>query len=146
YVEGSSGEMTTPLLRDGPQSWVGSLAKIAGFFMFVGPPIGGVIWLSAAFIGGLIFHGPSHLGLPQIILAALYLSFVAIPFDYLFGLVPAALAGLIIGALQLRFGRLRWYIVVLVGVSVGIVDGFFVHNRLANLLSPHGLQRPWPSW
>jgi hypothetical protein len=140
-----SGKMNAP--SSGHPTWVQGLGKITGFFVLVGPLIGMVVWLAGAAIDGLIFYqqpGP-RLGLFETISALSVVSSIAIPYGYLLGVVPAALAGLIIGAMQLRFGRLHWYVVMLVGAAVGVAD-IFIGKLLIGFLVTSNAPRPRPDW
>jgi hypothetical protein len=140
-----SGEMNAP--RSGHPTWVQGLGKITGFFIFAGPLIGMGVWLAGAVIDGLIFYQQPRprLGLFETISVLPVVSFIAIPYGYLLGVVPAALAGLIVGAMQLRFGRLRWYGVVLVGAAVGVAD-IFIGKLLVRLLVTANAPQPRANW
>lgn len=142
-----SGEMNARSASSGPPAWVQRLAKITGFFVFVGPLVGTLVWLAGAVIDGLIFYDRPvpRLGPVETILALPYLIFLAIPYGYLLGALPAALAGLILSATQLRCGRLRWYFVVLVGIAVGVAD-IFIGKQLVNLLSARSVLQSRPNW
>jgi hypothetical protein len=140
-----SGEMNAP--SSGHPTWVQRLGKITGFFIFAGPFIGMVVWLAGAVIADLIFYqqpGP-RLGLVETISVLPVVSFIAIPYGYLLGVVPAALAGLIVGAMQLRFGRLHWHVVALVGAAVGVAD-IFIGKLLVSLLVTSNAPQPRPNW
>jgi hypothetical protein len=111
---------------DNHPSFAGQLANIAGFFAAVGPPVGGVIWWLSGAVLGLIFRSEPNLGTIKTIVGAFFIGIASAPISYLFGLLPAALAGLLVGAAQLNYGRLPWPVVVLIGFGVGIIDVFII--------------------
>lgn len=118
----------------GIASPVRRVAGIVLIFMLVGPPAGGIVFL----VGRLIFFLvedliagaflPAYAGWLEIVVWALVLvllsAFLAIgaaPFSYLYGIVPAAIAGLVIGILRVKYGRLNASIVFVVGGLIGVV-------------------------
>ena len=88
------------------QSSARKLAAIVGLFMAIGPPIGGVTWVIVASVGELIVRKQLNLEALTRFVQELSYIFPAMPLDYLFGLLPAALAGIIVGTAQLKYGRL----------------------------------------
>jgi hypothetical protein len=67
-------------------------------------------------------------------------------FSYIFGFVPAVAAGAFVGLVQIGYGRVPWYVALVVGVIVGIayagvmesrsvVAGSTIHYAVVNLLT-----------
>jgi hypothetical protein len=110
-----------------------------GFFMAVGPLVGGVVSLAGVMILGSIFDTRSNLGIADTITATAFAFPFAIFFSYLFGLLPAALAGVMVGAAKVRYGSVPWAIVLLIGALAGIADAV-IGRALLNLLSEPGVQ------
>jgi hypothetical protein len=112
------------------------VAAITGFFMAVGPIVGLAMWL-VALIGAMLLLPPVHdeRALGKIGAFVFFIIF-GIPFSYLHGLLPAASAGIAIGTAQLKYGRLSWPLVFLIGAAAGVID-IFVERGLATLLVPH---------
>ena len=92
--------------------------RVLLFFTAVGPPIGALIWLS-------VTPGASgHSSFGQILADALIFLTAAIPMSWVFGLVPALLAGLLLStacALEPTALTRRKVVVVLLGALFGYV-------------------------
>jgi hypothetical protein len=122
------------------------IAAITGFFAAVGPPLG---YLVLIFVGGLV--GSTHAAftgrLLEHLIAGLKLATVgwilAIPFAYVFGIVPACLAGLIIGILHV-YHRSNYFPVLAVGVCVGSGYAVALRTYLSNHVLPNQTQSLWP--
>jgi len=104
------------------QSSARKLAAIVGLFMAIGPPIGGVTIVAS--VGELIVRKQLNLEALTRFVQELSYIFPAMPLDYLFGLLPAALAGIIVGTAQLKYGRLALPVVLVIGAVVGVVYYF----------------------
>jgi hypothetical protein len=100
----------------------GKLVRIVLGFMFIGPPVGGLTIL----IANLFFHlfSPEHTqaagAFGWSIETALGVFVFIIFFSYVLGAAPAAVAGLVLGFLQIRYGRTPWYVALACGVVVGV--------------------------
>jgi hypothetical protein len=95
------------------------VASIVGAFMVVGPPAGCFFFLVTAVTVGEILQGSPFYKVLFLILASVLLVISGIPFSYVYGIVPAAIAGLLIGMLQLKYGGLNWPLVLATGICVG---------------------------
>jgi hypothetical protein len=88
--------------------------------MAVGPPIGTVIWFAVASFGHIVSKGSFNFDAAKEIVTGILIGLGGMPAGYVFGLVPAAVSGIVIGAAQVAFGRLHWPIVLAIGTCVGI--------------------------
>jgi hypothetical protein len=99
---------------------VRKVAGIVGTFMVVGPPAGCFFVIVAGVTVGNILRGAPIsevlLGIPLLVLGAI----AGMPYSYVYGIVPAAIAGLLIELLQLKFGGLNWPLVLAIGICVGV--------------------------
>ena len=118
---GSPQSATMPPVRQ--------VAAIALIFMLIGPPVGGVVFLVGRWITSAMFlqGGPVPGGRLEISAIALFSIFAsaivgigAAPYSYFYGIVPAAVAGLVIGTLTAKYDRLSPLIVLVVGGLIGI--------------------------
>jgi len=135
---------------------VGKVGSITWLFMIFGPPIGGAVyfvWIVGGFVIGSLISGPQidpisgpqfHLWVLQAISAMALLAVWTVPSSYFLGLLPAALAGIIVGTAQIRFGQLPWAIVLLIGAGVGAFD-VIIHGKLVSLLPGSGIKPETPS-
>jgi hypothetical protein len=105
-----------------------SIAGIVAVFIAVGPPIGGFFYFTLGVIAPMLWHDlltkgilETILSIPAAILASALVPVMAAPYSYIYGLMPAAVAGLVIGILRLRYGRLNVPLVLAVGGCVGII-------------------------
>jgi hypothetical protein len=119
------------------------VGSITGLFMVLGPLIGAGIWV-VLIAGGALIVGPMPPGLLQTITYMAFLVSMALPFGYIFGLLPASLAGIVIGVTQITFGQLHWTIVLLIGAGVGICD-VMIQQKLTSLLSVPGIKPQGPN-
>jgi hypothetical protein len=123
------------------------IAAITGFFAAVGPPLGYPVLV---FVGGIV--GSTHAAftdhLSEHLIAGLKLATVgwilAIPFAYVFGIVPASLAGLIIGFLHV-YHRSNYFSVLAVGICVGSGYSVALRTYLLNHSLPNQTQSLWPT-
>jgi hypothetical protein len=103
-----------------PTSPVRKVAGIVGAFMVVGPPAGCFfIFVAGETVGNMLQGAPISdvlVGILLLVLAAI----VAMPYGYVYGIFPAAIAGLLIGMFQLKFGGLNWPLVLTIGICVGV--------------------------
>ncbi len=84
-------------------------------FVLLGPPVGAVTLLVSIAVAHMA--NPDLAGLAWVgIFALLY----GVPLSYLFGVFPAAAAGLLIGGWQVLVGRTTWIVAVGVGFIVGL--------------------------
>jgi hypothetical protein len=104
-----------------------SLAKvgnIVGAFMAVGPPAGCFFVFVAVGTAGNIYRGAPIseivVGIPLSFLVVI----LGIPYSYIYGIIPAAIAGLLVGIFQLKYGRLNWPLVLAIGICVGLGYSF----------------------
>jgi hypothetical protein len=129
------------------------VGAITWLFVVFGPPIGGAVYfvwiVGGSVIVGLIsapktgpMSGPH--GALQIITAMAFIAVLIIPYSYLFGALPAALAGFIVGVAQIKFGQLPWAIVLLIGASVGTFD-VIIYEKLPGLLFGPAIKPETPS-
>ena len=99
---------------------VRKVGNIVGAFMAVGPPAGCFFIFVATVTVGNIYRGAPItevlVGIPLSVLAVI----VGIPYSYVYGIFPATIAGLLIGILQLKYGRLNWPLVLAIGICVGV--------------------------
>ena len=98
---------------------LGRLAAIVLVFAILGPPIGTVVFMLTLVLRDLATNVDMP-GLSWFGLFAIY----AVPFGYLIGVWPAAMAGLLLGLWQIFKGPAPWWGAVVVGVLVG--PGFLV--------------------
>jgi hypothetical protein len=126
------------------------VGAITWLFVVFGPPIGGAVYfvwiVGASVIVGLIsdpqtgpISGPH--GVIQIITAMAFLAVWIVPYSYLLGALPAALAGFIVGTAQIKFGQLPWKVVLLIGVGIGTCD-VLIQERLMSLLLHAPVTKP----
>jgi hypothetical protein len=118
---------------------VRKVAGIAGFFMAVGPPVACLLLFIGVAVGGLviaIFQGTLNFEAARALLMFALLGIAGMPYSYVFGIIPAGVAGLLIGALQVRYGRLNWLIVLAIGACVGIAYSVALKNVLQFRLVP----------
>ena len=104
-----------------PQPSVGVARRVLGVlaivavFVLIGPPVGAFTLLFA--IAAVNMANPDLAGLTWV---AIFALLYGIPMSYLFGVFPAAIAGLMIGGWQISMGRATWMIALGVGVIVGL--------------------------
>jgi hypothetical protein len=92
------------------------LLKVVGVYLLVGPPVGALVFfLSIALVG--MGQKVDLAGLGWIGLFAL---FYGVPFSYLIGIGPAAVAGLVVGVRNAFFGPANWLFAGVTGLGVGI--------------------------
>ncbi len=92
-------------------------------FMALGPAVGGVslIMMIAVAKMGVTW---------DLTTVALFGLIYGVVFAYLAGIVPAAVAGLLIGLWQAFVGRVRWSLALSLGLLVGVAFMYFVtHAR-----------------
>jgi len=118
---------------DAPKATTMSLVqRVAGIvliFALVGPPVGGLVLLIGRLIAATLLRTtPASEGWLETAGAALIgifaLAFAAIagaPYSYLYGIAPAAVAGLVIGILRVKYGRLSPSLVLVVGGLTGAI-------------------------
>jgi hypothetical protein len=100
-------------------SSLGKVANIVGAFMAVGPPAGCFFFIVAsATVGNIVRGAPISEVLIGIPVSAIVFIF-GVLFSYIYGIVPAAITGLLIGILQVKYGRLNWPLVLAIGICVG---------------------------
>lgn len=106
---------------------VSSFAKvgnIVGAFMAVGPPAGCfLVFVGSTTVGNIYRGAPISEVLVGIPLSFL-MVIVGIPYSYVYGIFPATIAGLLIGTLQVKYGRLNWPLVLAIGICVGVGYSF----------------------
>jgi hypothetical protein len=124
-MSASPGIVTSEDAADG--TTVSSLEKVSnivGAFMAVGPPAGCFFFVVGSTTAGNILRGAPIseilVGIPMSILMVI----VGIPFSYIYGIVPATITGLLIGILQVKYGRLNWPPVLAIGICVGVGYSF----------------------
>jgi hypothetical protein len=103
-------------------------------FVALGPPIGFFVTWSLL----VIVARPENASATSTdLLAVPIILLLIMPFAYLYGVVPAALAGLAIGIKQAFFGRTTWPMALGVGLLVGVIflEGF-------DIIGPRGVFRP----
>jgi hypothetical protein len=101
-----------------PGGTIKRLLRVLGVvlvFALIGPPLGALILFLV--IGAIQMLGSDPKGLAWV---AAFAIIYAVPLSYLFGLAPAATAGLAIGIWQTFIGRTTWMVAVGVGLIVGI--------------------------
>lgn len=88
------------------------------YFVAIGPPIGALalaLVSAGMMIGNPHFDGSSLLGL-------LGFTAMAMLFSWIFGAIPAALTGLLVGPLRWRFHQWRWCLVAgVIGAAVSSI-------------------------
>ncbi len=104
---------------------IGRLVEIVLIFVVLGPPIGSFVWLMLLTISAGN-PGRALTDLPLVPLAVLVFASIG----YVYGAVPAALAGLAIGIKQAFFGRTTWPMALAVGLIAGVIflEGLDVFN------------------
>jgi hypothetical protein len=123
---------------------VSSLSKvgnIVGAFMAAGPPAGCFFFIvGSATVGNVLRGAPISEILVGIPMSAVVFIF-GVLFSYIYGIVPAAIAGLLIGILQVKYGRLNWTPVLAIGLCVGTGYSLAV-GHLPNARPLTGLSAP----
>ena len=129
--------------RSGIHGFLWSARKIAGIvwlFAVVGPPVGGVTWVVTVWtvnFGALVASGHANLeAIAKLLQTFLVVLIFAIPMSYRIGILPALLAGVIIGTAQIRYGRLPWPVVLLIGAAGGLAFQFSVRLLLLLAFDP----------
>ncbi len=99
-----------------------NVAGIAALFVSIGPLVGGIFYGTLGTVFLFLRDLPSK-GFFDIILFVVMtlLSILDAPYSYIYGAAPAAAAGLAIGMLRLRYGRLNVPLVLAVGAVVGVI-------------------------
>lgn len=101
-------------------SSLGKVGRIVGTFMVFGPPAGCFFVFVAGVTVGNIYRGAPIsevlVGIPLSVLVVI----AGMPYSYVYGIVPAAIVGLLIGILQLKYGGLSWPLVLAIGICVGV--------------------------
>jgi hypothetical protein len=100
-------------------SFLRGLGSIVGAFVAVGPPAGCFFVLVTGVTVGEILQGSPFSRVLVVTLASIPLVIAGIPFSYVYGIVPAAVGGLFIGIIQLKYGRLSWPLLLAIGICVG---------------------------
>lgn len=85
-------------------------------FAVVGPPVGAMIFMLLVALVG--FGWKPEAG-SMFVIAAFALIY-AVPLSYLMGLLPAVLAGGLVGLRLAFFGRMGWLFALLTGLAVGV--------------------------
>jgi hypothetical protein len=123
------------------------VAGIVMIFMLVGPPVGGLVFLVGRWIAAIVLETGSSGDWLKIITIALigvvlsaFAAIAAAPYSYLYGIVPAAVAGLVIGILRRQHGRLNTSTVLVIGGGIGIASSL-VLSRLMGVAA-YGLINP----
>ena len=84
-------------------------------FVLIGPPVGALILLLT--IAAFNMANPDLAGLSWV---AMFALFYGVPVSYLFGALPAAIAGLLVGLWQSFVRRPSWLFALGVGLIVGL--------------------------
>jgi hypothetical protein len=89
-------------------------------FVLAGPPLGFVVLT----LGFFLQKGTSvrFVELPAVLTKLL----PGLPFAYLFGILPAAAAGALIGAYKVAKGHVPWWVAFAIGTIVGVVFLYFM--------------------
>ncbi len=99
------------------------------FFAFVGPLVT-LFCLAGLIAAGAIsnhFSGTGH-GLVHDLTQAAKFALVGIPFAYMFGLIPAFVAGVFVGSLRLVVNPVPWYDALVIGLFVGAAFAFIYRH------------------
>ncbi len=123
------------------------VAGIVLIFMLVGPPVGGFVFLVGRWIAVALLQTTRASGgwLEAIayalvgVLASAFAAIAAAPYSYMYGIVPAAVAGLVIGILRLQYGRLNTLIVLFVGGGIGTTSSLVLSRLIGVTNSPINL-------
>jgi hypothetical protein len=113
-VSGDDGVVTRGRVAKGIGPRLLRVLGIVLVFVLIGPPLGAFLLFLT--IGAMQLLGSDPKGLAWV---ALFAIIYAVPLSYLFGAIPAAAAGLMIGIWQVFVGRTTWLIAAGVGVIVG---------------------------
>jgi hypothetical protein len=126
---------------------VRQVAGMVMIFMLIGPPVGGLVFLVGRWIAAIVLEPVSSGNWLKAITVALvgvvfsaFAAIAAAPYSYLYGIGPAAAAGLVIGIFRLRHGRLNTSTVLVVGGGIGIASSL-VLSRLMGVAA-YGLINP----
>jgi hypothetical protein len=99
-----------------------NVAGIALLFIAIGPLIGGIFYSTLGTVVLFLRDVPSKGFFDTVLLVVtVLLSILAAPYSYVYGAAPAAAAGLAIGMLRLKYGRLNVPLVLAVGAAVGVI-------------------------
>lgn len=92
------------------------LLKVLAIFAILGPPIGAV-----TFFAGIGAYGTSQTGDPASLMwVFLFGAIYAVPLSYLIGIMPAAIAGLILGGLAIFHRAPGLHTSAVIGLLIGI--------------------------
>ena len=94
-------------------------------FAMVGPPIGGVLLLTLL---AIVKTGPGT-GASDYVTVVFFALIYGSVFAYLFGIIPAALVGLVVGVRQVYFGRVSLLEALGVGLIAGMVFMIVIFER-----------------
>lgn len=101
------------------------LLAVVAVFALIGPPLGLITLVaSAPFRSGSSLSAVTLAGLWRMIVETIS----AMPFAYLLGTVPAATAGLVVGACKVSMGRVAWWIPLAIGGIVGLAFLYYIER------------------
>jgi hypothetical protein len=101
-----------------PMSFAKRLLRVIAVvlvFVLIGPPVGALILLLT--VAAFNMADPDLAGLSWV---AIFALLYGVPVSYLFGALPAATAGLLVGLWQNFVGRPSWLLALGVGLIVGV--------------------------
>ncbi len=106
------------------------LLLTALFFSFFGPIVGNVVYfLSAGIFGSILALLRLDILLAaKALLGMIILAVIGIPTAFMYGLIPAAVAGISIGLFYLFMNRVPWLVVLGVGLCVALPFSYYYEN------------------
>ncbi len=109
-----------------------SLLKVLGVFVLLGPPIGAL-----TFFAGIGVYGASQTGnIADVMWIFLFGLIYAVPLSYLMGAIPAAITGLILGALAI-FHRIPG---TPISAATGVLVGLGLVHSGGRPTLPHNIE------
>jgi hypothetical protein len=130
-----------------PITPIRKVAAITGFFAAVGPPLAALVlsFVMAIVVAfNAIVAGSNLYDVVANPVMAIMMGVFMIPPSYVLGVVPACLAGLAVGVLQV-YRRSNSVTVIMVGTIVGIICEIAVRKFFANPTSPFASPSPFPA-
>jgi hypothetical protein len=130
-----------------PVTPIRKVAAITGFFAAVGPPLAALVlslFMAVALTFQAIVIGSNPYDVIAILATVIMMGVFMVPPSYVLGIVPACVAGLAVGVLQV-YRRSNPVTVIAVGALVGISYEVALRKFFANLTSTFASPSRFPS-
>jgi len=117
--------VTRQAWRTEPYLWIIQPLAVALFFAFFAPPIASLVLIGVDVVVSIdqISEGPK---------AIVFLALISVLLSYLYGFIPAAAAGLLVGIVQWRMRRVPWYAALGIGLFVGVGFSIFLRDTFGS--------------